>query len=174
MPTHTHTSKGCLTEQVMSAPQVGREQPVKLCQVLESKSSRHKLARTVSEQHRRVGRERGRVWGWVRTCVRGEWWMEGVGLLSWRWLCTQSSERELEKGLDFSPVSQAAVTRWGLQSGQSFKQPQHFSPTLPLFTSSSRHKADSPHFCFIFFTSNSRLFTVTKFLITSQPHLSGY
>lgn len=31
-------------------------------------------------------------------------------------------------------MSQALVTRWGLQGGQSFEQPQHFSPTLPAFT----------------------------------------
>lgn len=39
-----------------------------------------------------------------------------------------------EKSLDFSTVSSAAVTRWGLQGGHGFKQFQHFSPTLPLFT----------------------------------------
>lgn len=45
-------------------------------------------------------------------------------------------------------MSQAVVTRWGLQGGQSFKQPQLFSPTLPLFTSSLHFLSCSHRFYF--------------------------
>lgn len=80
-----------------------------------------------------TGGEGGSEWEWGV-----EWWLgggvRGGGELSLGRLRTQSSGREMEKGLDFSTVSQAVVTRWGLQGGQSFKRPPHFSPTLPVFT----------------------------------------
>lgn len=97
----------------------------------QSKPSRHKLAGTVSEQHGGGGGEGGGVKS--RGKVDDESWL----LLNL--LRTQRSGREAERqGLDFSTVSQAVVTRWGLQGGQSFKQPRHFNPTLPLFTSLRR------------------------------------